>query len=241
MPVKISLLFCLIFANSLSCAQSVLEYNSRKHSTACFTQGLIIKNNTVWESCGGYGKSQLKQWNLETGKLIKRTRFDKKYFAEGLTELNGKLYMLTWQEGVAFEIDPNTLKTIKQHKYAGQGWGLTNNGQQLIMSNGSDALQFINPITFKIESKIHVKINGVSINNLNELEYIDGKIWANVFQTDYIIVIDPKTGSVNKNYYLPNLLNGNKPKPGVLNGIAYDLEHNKIWVTGKNWPLLFEL
>ena len=229
-----------LFVVFVSHAQLLASPPSKAHFSKVFTQGLIIKNNIVWESSGLYGKSLLTKWNLDTGKVIKQRKLANKYFAEGLTELNGHLYQLTWKAGIAFEIDMNTLATIKQHSYQGEGWGLTANGTQLIMSNGSDVLQYINPVTFKTESSIKVHIGQSPINNLNELEWINGMIWANVYQTDYIVVIDPRTGEVMDKYYLPNLLSSNIKKPGVLNGIAYDESNGKIWITGKKWPFLYE-
>lgn len=214
---------------------------SEKHSSACFTQGLVIQNNIVWESCGGYGKSQLKKWNLETGEVISRNRLDKKYFAEGLTEFNGDIYVLTWQAQKAFKVDKDTLEITKEFAYKGQGWGLTHDGENLIMSNGSNVIQYLNPETFEVLKTIKVKLKDAEIHYLNELEWIDGKIWANVFQTDYIVIIDPNSGEVVNKHYLPKLLGENISKPGVLNGVAYDKATKKTWVTGKNWPLIFEL
>ena len=233
-----TMLFMLLCFSFIANAQSLPDVKSKPHFAKVFTQGLIIKDNIVWESSGLYGKSLLTKWDLNTGKILKQKKIEKRYFAEGLTELNGSLFLLTWKAGVAFEINQDTLETIKKHHYTGEGWGLTSNGKQLIMSNGSDSLQFINPQTFKLEKTIHVHVENAAIRNLNELEWIDGMIWANIYQTDYIVVIDPETGLVVKNYYLPHLLKGRKP--GVLNGIAYDKVQKKIWVTGKNWPLLFE-
>ncbi|MFK8013358.1 MAG: glutaminyl-peptide cyclotransferase, partial [Marinicellaceae bacterium] len=230
----------LLLALPQSFAQLAAGQNSKKHSKACFTQGLIIQNNIVWESCGGYGISQLKKWDIETGKVIKRKRLDKKYFAEGLTEFNGDIYVLTWQAQKAFKVDKDTLEITQEFKYKGQGWGLTHDGSHLIMSNGSSTLQFLNPKTFEVIKTVQVQINGSAINYLNELEWIDGKIWANIFQTDYIVVIDPQSGNVVDKYHLPNLLIDYIQKPGVLNGIAYDETTKKTWVTGKNWPLIFE-
>lgn len=231
----------LLGFSALSFAQMLEEKQTKKHFDAVFTQGLIIQDNIVWESSGLYGKSLLTKWNLETGKVIKQRKFDKKYFAEGLTELNGKLYMITWREQTAFEIDKETLETLKIFNYVGEGWGLTDDNKQLIMSNGTSTIQFINPETFKVDKTINVHINGSPLNRLNELEFIDGKIWANVYQTDYIVVIDPSTGAVTNNHHLPNLLKNYMRKPGVLNGIAYDEVTKKTWVTGKKWPSLFEL
>jgi glutamine cyclotransferase len=222
-------------------AQLLGELNSKKHFAAVYTQGLIINDNMVWESSGLYGQSMITQWDLDTGKVIKQKKLDKKYFAEGLTELNGKLFLLTWKAGVAFEIDKQTLEITDKHYYKGEGWGLTTDGKQLIMSNGTDSIQFLDPETFEVERIIRVHMDRVLIYKLNELEWIDGMIWANVYTTDYIVVIDPKTGSVSNKFYLPQLLGDKGKNSGVLNGIAYDKVTKKIWVTGKNWPLLFQM
>lgn len=235
------IMIILLLTAVQSHAQLLSTPNSQKHSTACFTQGLIIEDNIVWESCGGFGVSQLKKWNLLTGKVISRNRLDKNYFAEGLTEINGDLYVLTWQSKTAFKVDKETLEITKTFHYKGEGWGLTQDGKYLIMSNGSNVLQFINPESFKVVKSIKVTLNGSDIHYLNELEWIDGKIWANVYQTDYIVEIDPITGNVVNKHHLPNLLKGNIKKPGVLNGIAHDKVSQKTWVTGKKWPLMFEL
>ena len=230
----------LLFAVHLS-AQSLNNKISKNHSAACFTQGLVIHENIVWESCGGYGVSQLKKWDLETGKVISRNIMDRKYFAEGLTEFKGDIYLLTWKAQKAFKVDKDTLEITQEFQYKGQGWGLTHDGNNLIMSNGSNLLQFIDPETFAVIKTIKVTVGGSDLPYLNELEWIDGKIWANVFQTDYIVVIDPESGKVVNKYHLPDLLPSEIKKPGVLNGIAYDKATKKTWVTGKNWPLLFEL
>jgi len=238
--LKLIFIFSLAIAFAVD-AQPLKERMSLPHFSKCYTQGLIIIDKQVWESCGQFGESHLIHWELDTQNIIKQVKFDDKYFAEGLTKLDGKLFMLTWRAGVAFEINPQTLETIKFHKYAGEGWGLTTDGKQLIMSNGSDILQFIDPETFTVKHSVKVTIDGKPVHRLNELEWIDDKIYANVFQTDYIVIIDPKTGIITNKHHLPNLLKNVFRKPGVLNGIAYDKSTKKTWVTGKNWPLMFEL
>ncbi len=238
------IIFTLIVSLLMSLAtnaQKIIERDTVEHFSECFTQGLEIKDNIVWESCGGYGKSKIFQWDLKSKKVLKQMPLEAKYFAEGLTQLNDSLFLITWKAGIALELDPKTLQVKRNHRYKGQGWGLTNNNKQLIMSNGSNKIQFIDPINFKVTKTIEVSINGTPIPNLNELEYINGKIWANVYQSNYIVIIDPETGTIENNYHLPNLLKNNIKKPGVLNGIAYDEVLDKIWVTGKNWPLLFNL
>ncbi len=231
----------LLFMTCSAIAQPLKDRESTAHFSECYTQGLIIQNNMVWESCGLFGESHLIQWDLKTQKILKKITFDDKYFAEGLTEVNNKLYMITWRSGVAFEIDKNTFKILKTLNYKGEGWGLTTDGKQLIMSNGSDEIQFIDPEDFSVHHKIKIRIDGKPIHALNELEWIDGKIYANVFQTDYIVVIDPQSGNIVKKHHLPDLLKNVIRKPGVLNGIAKDKTTGKIWITGKNWPKMFEL
>lgn len=231
----------LLFMTCNAFAQPLKDRKSTPHFSECYTQGLIIQDNMVWESCGKFGESHLIQWDLKTQKVLKKISFDDKYFAEGLTELKGKLYVITWRAGVAFEIDKETFKILKEYKYQGQGWGLTTDGRQLIMSNGSDEIQFIKPEDFSVLHKIKVTIDGKPVNALNELEWVDGTIYANIFQTEYIVVIDPQTGNIVKKYHLPKLLKNVFRKPGVLNGIAKDKSTGKIWITGKNWPKMFEL
>jgi len=237
----ISILSYFLFTTSVTSAQPLKDRDSTPHFSECYTQGLIIQNNMVWESCGGFGESHLMQWDLKTQKVLKKISFDDKYFAEGLTELNGKLYMLTWRSELAFKIDKETFKTLKTYKYKGEGWGLTNDGAELIMSNGSDKIQFINPKDFSVTRSLKVTINNEPVNRINELEWIDGKIYANIFQSDYIVAINPQTGIISNKYYLPDLLKNSFRKPGVLNGIAHDKATGKTWVTGKNWPKMFEL
>ncbi len=237
----ICLSFLLLLSTFVAHAQLLNSEKVKKHFDNVFTQGLIIQDNIVWESSGLYGESLLTKWDLNTGKIIKQRKFDEKYFAEGLTEHNGTLYMITWREKTAFEFDKKTLETLRTFDYQGEGWGLTSDGQYIIMSNGTDLIQFKSAEDFKTKKTIKVHINGKPLMYLNELEYIDGYIWANVWQTDYIVVIDPNTGAVVKNYHLPNLLKNYMRKPGVLNGIAFDKETKHIWVTGKKWPSLFLL
>lgn len=242
MQIKfISILTCFLLTTCITTAQPLKERESTPHFSECYTQGLIIQNNKVWESCGLFGESHLMQWDMKTQKILKKRKFDDKYFAEGLTELNDKLYMVTWRAGVAFEMDKDTLETLKKFNYKGEGWGLTTDGTQLIMSNGTNEIQFINPQDFSVVHRLKVSINNKPVNLLNELEWIEGKIYANVYQTDYIVVIDPQSGTIVNKFHLPKLLKNVFRKPGVLNGIAKDESTGKIWITGKNWPKMFVL
>ncbi len=229
-------LILLFITGSLNAQQLLNEPDARLHFAPVFTQGLIIHDNIVWESSGLYSKSMLTKWNLKTGKVLQQKKLEDNYFAEGLTMLNGQLYQLTWKQGLGFVINPQTLETTKTFHYSGEGWGLTTDGAQLILSDGTAQLRFIDPENFMVTRTLTVQAEGTEINQLNELEFINGEIWANVYQTDYIVVINPQNGSLVRSYHLPNLL---KQKPGVLNGIAYDTVTKKIWVTGKNWPYLF--
>lgn len=214
---------------------------ARSHFVDVFTQGLIKSEGKVWESSGGYGTSFLLLWDYSTGEVINKGKVPDQYFAEGITLLNDQLYMLTLNKGLAYQLDPYTFQVIKEHLYQGPGWGLTTDGAQLIMSSGSDMLQFIDPETFKVIRQTRVRIVDQSVYGINELEWVDGKVWANVYQTDYILVIDPVTGLVEKRYYLPELKPvKQKPiKPNVLNGIAWDKEKNQVLITGKNWSRLY--
>ena len=234
-----TLLFTSLLCISAVTAQQKFQKEKIPHDNSLFTQGLIVNNNIAWESSGGFGKSLVRKWDLISGKIIQQVSIPKKYFAEGLTELNGKLYLVTWRSGVALVLDKETLKTIKAFKYKGEGWGLTTDSKQLILSNGSDTIQFVDANTFATTRTIKVKLDGYPINKLNELEWINGQIWANVWQTDHIVVINPEDGKVARSFYLPSLLDEKYTKPGVLNGIAYDKSQNKLWLTGKNWPYMF--
>ncbi len=233
-------LIWLLLSCSVLKAQPLKPVNSIPHDPITFTQGFIVKDHIAWESSGLYNRSFIRQWDLRTGRVLQQKSLDRHLFAEGLTELNGALFLITWRAGKAFKIDPNNLSESTEYSYEGEGWGLTTDGQQLIMSNGSHQLQFINPNDFSVKKTINVNFNGNKVRWLNELEWINGLIWANVFQTDYIVVIDPKDGTVLQRHLLTNLLGPIKNKPGVLNGIAYDEVHKKIWITGKNWPKVFE-
>ncbi len=233
------ILVWLLLSSSIK-AQPVKSVDSVPHDPQTFTQGFIVKDHIAWESSGLYKQSFIRQWDLRSGEVLQQLTLDDDLFAEGLTELDGQLYLITWRAGKAFKINPNDLQAITEYRYQGEGWGLTTDGKQLIMSNGSSQLQFIDPKDFSVKKRLQVQLQGQQVSGLNELEWIDGKIWANVFQTDFIVVIDPDTGAITERYHLPKLLGIPRKQPGVLNGIAYDEVHKKIWITGKNWPVVFD-
>lgn len=213
------------------------------HDPKAYTQGLVILDGTLYESTGQYGESSLRKVELKKGKVKKKLDVPGQYFAEGMTILNGKIYQLTWQQGKCFVYDLKDFKLEGEFSYEGEGWGLTTDGQSLILSDGSNQLRFIDPATFRVTRTINVAHDGEPLGEINELEYIHGEIYANVWKTDRIARIDPQTGRVlawiDMAGIRPEETLGNVEN--VLNGIAYDQEHERLYVTGKRWPKLFEI
>ncbi len=217
--------------------------NTFPHDPNAFTQGLQVVGDHFIEGTGLEGKSDLRKVEIKTGKVVKSIKLADYYFGEGITVLNGKIYQLTYTSGIGFVYDLNTFAKIDSFRYQGDGWGLTNDGTNLIMSNGSDKIMFLDPNNEQIISTISVKEGVYSIHQINELEYINGEIYANVWQTDRIIRIDPKSGAVIGSIDLTGILppSERSMKIDVLNGIAYDAKGDRIFVTGKNWPKVFEI
>ena len=217
--------------------------NSYPHSTEHFTQGLELSEGIVYESIGHYGKSKLVKYSLDKGSILKEQKLSRRYFAEGLTILGNKIYQLTWKSGTLFVYDKKNLTPLAKLKIPGQGWGLTNNGQQLIYSDGSNQLHFISPIDGRHQKTLDITENDQPVKALNELEWIDNKIYANIWHSNDIVIIDPYSGKLIARVDLSKLL----PKPlrnwntGVLNGIAYHKQQKHLLVTGKNWPVLYEI
>ena len=212
------------------------------HDRSSYTQGLFFHQGELYESTGEYGSSTLRKVDLESGKALRKLDFSKKYFAEGSVVLDGKLYVLTWLNKVAFVYDAATLKYEKAYSYPREGWGLTSDGKSLIASDGSSKLYFM-AASFRQHRVIDVKMDSRSIKLLNELEWIDGRIWANVYTTDMIVIINPETGEVEGRVDCSGLLPKKlrTPDTDVLNGIAYNPLTGKIYLTGKNWPRLYEV
>jgi glutamine cyclotransferase len=217
--------------------------NSWPHDPTAYTQGLVFHEGTLFESTGLTGESSLRQVDLETGTVRRKTDLPRPYFGEGLTVFRGKLYQLTWLSHKGFIYDLDSFKQVGEFSYEGEGWGLTHDGQSLIMSDGTNEIRFLNPESFQIERKISVFQGDKPLMQLNELEYIKGEIYANIYQTDLIARIDPKTGRLAGLVDLKGLLAPQElRKPiDVLNGIAYDGTKDRIVVTGKLWPRLFEI
>ena len=213
------------------------------HDRRAYTQGLIYLDGHLYESTGLIGRSSLRMVDLETGRVLQNAPLPEKYFAEGLTNWGSTLIQLTWQSHVAFVYDRFSFRPLRTFNYSGEGWGLTQDGKNLILSDGSANLRFFDPATFHETRRIVVKDHGVPVTQLNELEYVRGQIYANVWHTDRIARISPSTGQVLGWIDLTGLLpSGQVSDPeAVLNGIAYDAARNRLFVTGKLWPSLFEI
>jgi glutamine cyclotransferase len=213
------------------------------HDPQSFTQGLVFYNGYLYESSGLYGRSSLRKTDIKTGKVIKEIKLDSQYFAEGIAILGHEIFQLSWREETGFRYGLKTLRKIGRFAYHGEGWGLTTDGRHLIMSNGSSIITFHSPDTYSITRRINVHDGNRPIGALNELEFIKGEIWANVFMENVMVRISPETGKVLGWIDLSLLFQhlDATHKIDVLNGIAYDEKTNRIFVTGKFWPLLFEI
>jgi len=212
------------------------------HDRDAFTQGLQYLDGFLYEGTGLNGRSSIRKVKLETGEVVQRRNLATDYFGEGITVWQSELFQLTWRSGVAFVYDRSTFALRRTFTYPGEGWGLTRDGDGLVMSDGSDRLRFLEPATFAERRRVSVTAAGVPVGNLNELEYVRGEIFANVWRTDYLARIDPKTGRVSGWIDLGGLLSPSEAASAdVLNGIAYDEARDRLFVTGKLWPTLFEI
>jgi glutamine cyclotransferase len=213
------------------------------HDTSSFTEGLLFYNGQLLESGGNYGRSKIFLSDLRTGRQSHTTAIDSMYFGEGTCVFNDTIYQMTWKEKTVLVYDKN-LKKIKQLPLPIDGWGLTTDGTSLIASDGSSNLNYFEPSTFRLLRTQGVTENGMPVSNLNELEYVDGVLYANQWQTNYILRIDPASGRVTGRLDLSDLeqrARAKNPQADVLNGIAYDPATKKMYVTGKNWPEIYEL
>ena len=211
------------------------------HDPESFTQGLVLAGGHVWESTGKYGKSKLRKTELETGKVVNEIELDEDYFGEGLVMAEGKLYQLTWKEGKCFVYDLDFNK-IREFDFDGEGWGITFDGKELLVSDGTSQIQFFDPDTFQVNRIISVHRGHRRISRLNELEYADGKLYASQLGSDYIYKIDPRDGSVLGIIDLSGMWPlAERPQEGLLNGIAVDAQQQKIILTGKYCPTIFEV
>jgi glutamine cyclotransferase len=213
------------------------------HDPRAYTQGLVYVDGHLYESTGLNGRSSLRMDDLATGQVLQSAAVPSQYFAEGLTNWGSTLVQLTWQSHVAFVYDRFSFRLLRTFHYDGDGWGLTEDGKNLILSDGTAEIRFFDPNTFREVRHITVKDRGAPVTQLNELEYIHGQIYANVWHTDRIVRISPATGQVLGWIDLAGLLPASERSDpeAVLNGIAYDAAHDRLFVTGKLWPKLFEI
>lgn len=216
--------------------------NTYPHDPEAFTQGLIYRDGFLYESTGLRGASSLRKVRLETGEVVQRIDLDSRYFGEGLTDWGDRLVQLTWQSNLGFVYDLASFGQLRTFSYPGEGWGITHDGRRLIMSDGTSVLRFLDPETFAEVGRLAVRERGLSVPNLNELEMVDGELFANVWQTDEIVIIDPQSGIVTARIdFSPLRREFGTDRVDVFNGIAWDREGRRLFVTGKYWPRLFEV
>ena len=224
------------------------------HDNRAYTQGLAFEDGFLYESTGQYSESTLRKVDPKTGAVLMRVTLPRQYFAEGIDIVGDKIYQLTWQEKLCFVYDKKTFQLLDKFQYSGEGWGLAYDGERLILSDGSATLRFFDPATFKQKGKVAVSYRDpktkrtVPVTKLNELEYIHGEVWANVWQSPRIARINPKTGDViawiDFTNFVPEQFKREHIGSGgdnVLNGIAFDKATDRLFITGKNWPVLYEI
>lgn len=216
---------------------------SYPHDRTSFTQGLIVRGGFFYEGTGLHGRSALRKVKMETGEVLQHEALEEQYFGEGITEWQGSLYQLTWQSQIGFVYDANTFQRTKVFTYKGEGWGLTHDGTRLILSDGTPKLRFLDPSSLKEIGGVVARDARRPVEDLNELEFVKGEIFANVWQTDRIARIDPKDGRVTGWIDLTGLMSAAErgTTDAVLNGIAYDAAADRLFVTGKLWPRIFEI
>jgi glutamine cyclotransferase len=238
----LTLSLAILAVTSALAADTYQVVNTYPHDRQAFTQGLIYVNGHIYESTGLEGHSSLRMEDLETGRTLQFQEVPK-YFAEGLTNWGSTLIQLTWESHIALVYDRFSFNLLRTLPYTGEGWGLTQDGKSLILSDGTATLRFLDPATFRVQRRVTVRDHGSPVTQLNELEYIHGQIWANIWHSDRIVRISPTSGKVLGFIDLTGLLPaGERSDPeAVLNGIAYDPEHDRLFVTGKLWPKLFEI
>lgn len=239
-----------LFAWQLAAAQTpVYDYeivNTYPHRIQAFTQGLQFADGYLYEGTGLYGASSLARIDLESGEVLQSRALDRSYFGEGIAIVDDRIFQLTWRSNVVFVYDRESFEVVATHFHPGEGWGLAWDGEQLILSDGSDQLLFIDPENFMVQRRVTVLRDGQPVPLLNELAYIDGEVWANVWMTDEIVRIDPNTGQVVAVVDLRGLrartqFDTRRSTDAVLNGIAWDAEGERLLVTGKLWSDIFEI
>ena len=211
------------------------------HDPTAYTQGLLWADGVLFESTGRYGHSELRRVDLRSGRVLAARKLPDDRFGEGLALFNGRLYQLTWQSGITYTYDAATLAPGDSFRYSGEGWGLTTDGQSLIMSDGSDSLRYLSPTTFQTERVVHVRYNGQPLYQLNELEYVNGDLLANVYESNWVLRIDPATGVVKRLLDFADLYPDRAASAEVMNGIAAAPDTGHLLLTGKLWPVMFEV
>jgi glutaminyl-peptide cyclotransferase len=215
--------------------------NTFPHDPTAYTQGLVFRDGFLFEGTGKHGQSSLRRVELESGRVVQSHSLARELFGEGITIFGDRIYQLTWRNGIAIVYDKESFRELKRLRYEGEGWGLTDDGTHLIMSDGSATLRFVDPEDFQVVRRLLVHSQGRRVDQLNELEYINGEIFANIWYRDHIARISPKTGEVTGWIDLRGLWPKRRDRDDVLNGIAYDAENDRLFVTGKNWPRLYEI
>ncbi|HWJ35431.1 MAG TPA: glutaminyl-peptide cyclotransferase [Steroidobacteraceae bacterium] len=246
-PKLILVLLTCLCAVASQAAVPLYDYeivHTYPHDPSAFTEGLFYLNGFLYESTGLEQHSSIRKVRIDTGAVVQKLDIPAQYFGEGIVNWDGHLISLTWKSHVGFVFDLATFKLQKQFQYEGEGWALTQDGRQIIMSDGTSELRFLNPQTLKETNRIQVTFEGKPVPNVNELEWVKGEIYANLWQTNFIVRIDPRNGHVVGLVDLAGLLSPRdqvEGPDGVLNGIAYDAKGDRLFVTGKNWPKLLEI
>ncbi len=216
--------------------------NTFPHDPAAFTQGLLVHEGRLYESTGQYGHSSIRRVDLQSGRVEQMTPLNFRHFGEGMTILGDRIYQLTWKSQTALVYDLESFELLETKRYAGEGWGLTDDGESLIVSDGTATLRYYDPESFELQRTLEVRDRGRPVSLLNELEYIDGEIWANIWYEDRLVRLSSDTGEVLAWVDLSRLVpRMQRSRDDVLNGIAYDADADRLFVTGKNWPQLFEI
>jgi glutamine cyclotransferase len=253
---RVAVAFLLIALTRLLTAQSSHQTHAARppeytfklihvfpHDPAAFTQGLAYRDGFLYEGTGIKGQSSLRKIHLETGEIVQRVDLAPEFFGEGITLLNNEVMQLTWQSQTGFVYNLSDFKLLRRFEYSGEGWGLTTNGREIFMSDGTAQIRVLNPATLAEKRRFKVRDGNTPIDQLNELEFIEGEIFANVWQTDRIARISPQSGKVVGWIDLSGLLSPvfRRESGAVLNGIAYDADRKRLFVTGKLWPSIFEI
>ena len=237
----------LLLITLLSCGESAkrdyVVTQSFPHDTSAYTQGLLYHAGALYESTGEYGHSSVRRVELATGRSTASVALPTTRFGEGLARFGDRLYQLTWQSHIGYVYDLTTLARVDSFSYEGEGWGLTSDSASLIMSDGTDTLRFLDPRTYHVIRKVGVRDGESPLKKINELELVRGVLLANIYQSDWVVAVEPATGRIRRWIDLVGLLpeKSRTATTDVLNGIAYDAEQDRLFVTGKRWPTVFEL